>query len=201
MNQTARRQTPFEAKPGFKLYRSQQGIDFPPRVYDELAYSFAEHTLFNTQNGRVRLLRRDQTNEIVSRSRTLSAIPTAHLVKAVFLSGKKCTKKYLSLPPARIGYRRTEDPNIRAINLVLDDKEGYLEEERDKYLNKLLKIGGLQVPLPEFIPEVLLGCVDGPAAATTDVLNLLVPHVPDMVNLYPVRANPSPSPRRRNLQA
>jgi len=201
MNKIARQQAQFEAKPGFKLYRSQQGIDFPPRVYDEIDYSFPEHTLFNTKNGRVRLLRRDQTNEIVSRSRTLSAIPTSRLVKAVFIMGKSSTKRPLSLPPARIGYRRTEDPNVRAINLLLDDKEGYLEEERDKYLQRLSKIGGINIPLPEFLPEVLLGCVDGPMAATADVLNLLVPHLPDMVHLYPVRANPNPFRTSPNPQA
>lgn len=184
-----------EYKPGFKMYRSQESIEFPQTVYKEVEHSLPDHTLYDTANGRVAMVRRYETDKIISSSRILSSMPLKSLVKTIFISGRESSWQNCSLPLKQIGYRSTYTPEVHAIYLLLDDETGRLETERETYLRKLSKIGRVSVPRPEFIPEIIVGHIEGALPESTDALDLLTPHLPDNINLTRVLATPNPFAR------
>jgi hypothetical protein len=192
---------PPEHKPGFKMYRAQQSFEFPQTVYEEVEHSLQDHTLYNARNGRVALLRRYETDKIISSSRTLSSMPVESLVKAMFAAGRKPARENFSLPLKQVGYRNTLTPEVQAIYLLLDDETGRLETERETYLRKLSKIGRVSVPRPEFLPEIMVGHIQGAIPASTDIVDLLTPHLPDNIILSRVLATPSLSARARTASS
>ncbi len=175
---------------GFKLHRRTQNIILPPKARVDFR-KFSQHMIYPDANMAAEVLTGDEVRQILSQSPTLSSMDKKELIRQLISMGSYSALFVLTLPADNLSYGSPDQSGNTPLNLYLEDKQGYLAEERATYLEVMAELGQVALSeLPEFLPAVEIGKAIGGEELPPETLEFLASLLPTQVKIEPVDSFP-----------
>ena len=116
----AKRAGPKKTTPkSFKVYRPQEGIDFPPVLHEEFESEFPSYKLYADRLYSVVLIGHREARRIIKQSEQLRGMRVKDMVRALQREGELSALENLpNVRPKRIEYRRWQ--SHRGLNISLE---------------------------------------------------------------------------------
>lgn len=181
-----------DAGGGFKLFRKQSNLEFLDALCQEFAAEFDGHSLYPHRTSVLDVVKRRETKPVFIKSRALIWTPLGETIIKVLGVSPPHANRRVDLAPTRLEFSRERNSSHR-INLLLDDPEGLIEEEREAYFTALERLSNVQIKDQLYRPSVELGRSAKGVEPSVDALRMLASFIPDYVHLQRVVPFPDPS--------
>ena len=178
---------------GFRLRRLTP-LTLPEETYSYLQKHFPDHNLFKSRVGSVGIVGYRETQELFQQSNTMDHFTLEKVLRYTLKAGCSSAKKPKTIPVKDLTYKASETHRNPKISVMLDDTEGFLMDERERYLARLCRLGGLTLPEIEYVPDMAIGIANIKADSAdkqSGALRVIGVYLPDSFVFEHVTSSPS----------
>ncbi len=174
---------------GFNLNRRSKNVFIPPAERNFFSYYYEGHNINNIGRSRMTVLSNEESLEYISKRQKSTDL--ANFVVRVCTNGRNSTKKEIKLGIKDIAYIEEVGTKDKIIALKIDDPNGDIAADREKYLRTLARICDTPLlPVKYFEPILPIGT--GPSIPVPEALEFIMKFMPELVVMSNVYPNPSP---------
>lgn len=176
---------------GFNISRNTKDIELPAHFKSDFVQEYTHHQLYSIGRRAIRLVKRAEVIQLVSKSDTVRRMHFDALIKLV-LEGVDTSLDEISVTPQTLIFKKPNKDGNRKIAVLIED-DSALQSERDEYLRILSKLCRAKMPRTNFRPEVEVGQTTNAAEPNLDALRDLALYIPEYLKLEPARSYPAPT--------